>query len=488
MNNTQKIVEKKLIFPHLLNSSSVEDLGHHAGYYRIKNSHAARMFYFFFESRFKKRDPVVIWLQGGPGCSSEFALFHENGPFTIANNDSMTLMWNEFGWDQVSNILYIDQPIGTGFSYSSDERDLRQNEEDVSNDLYDFMQAFFEEHPQFQSNDFYITGESYAGHYIPAFASRVIKGNNNKEGIHLNLKGCAIGNGLTNPIIQYEAYADYALQNKLINESDYKHINTHLFPECKRIATLCGTKGDAECSKAFSACSSIFYFIWNTAGNINPYDIRKQCIDRGDSCYDVSNMEKFLNLKSVRQALGVGNIEFIKCNDNVRKKMLNDWMKNLEVGIPSLLSDGIQLLIYAGEYDLIHNWLGKYNWVHAMEWSGKQNFSQAANISFVVDGAEAGILKNHGPLSFLKVFDAGHMVPMDQPKAALEMLKRWTQDNLTGQAVRPVPTQSHHLKKYIVVLIVVISSVIVIIVIIALYPWLPSVLYTKVKMGYYRNV
>lgn len=97
------------------------------------------MFYFFFESRSRKTDPVVIWLTGGPGCSSELALFYENGPFKIENNSS--LVWNEFGWDQASNLLFVDQPTGTGFSYSSDKRDIRHNEEGVSDDLYDFLQV-----------------------------------------------------------------------------------------------------------------------------------------------------------------------------------------------------------------------------------------------------------------------------------------------------------------------------------------------------------
>lgn len=123
------------------------------------------MFYFFFESRNSTKDPVVIWLTGGPGCSSELAVFYENGPFTIADN--MSLVWNDYGWDkvyclcqllklvmvysfkfhkftdfvQVSNLIYVDQPTGTGFSYSADKRDLRQNEEGVSNDLYDFLQV-----------------------------------------------------------------------------------------------------------------------------------------------------------------------------------------------------------------------------------------------------------------------------------------------------------------------------------------------------------
>ncbi|KAK9282657.1 hypothetical protein L1049_010877 [Liquidambar formosana] len=138
--SSSKIVEKPLRFPNLVDPSvSVEDLGHYAGYYKIQNSHAAKMFYFFFESRNNKKDPIVIWLTGGPGCSSELAVFYENGPFSIASN--LSLVWNEYGWDKASNLLYVDQPIGTGFSYSSDRRDIRHNEEGVSNDLYDFLQA-----------------------------------------------------------------------------------------------------------------------------------------------------------------------------------------------------------------------------------------------------------------------------------------------------------------------------------------------------------
>lgn len=87
------------------------------------------------------------------------------------------------------------------------------------------------------------------------------------------------------------------------------------------------------------------------------YDIRKQCV--GDLCYDFSNMETFLNKKLVRDALGVGDIDFVSCSTTVYEAMLMDWMRNLEVGIPALLEDGIKVLVYAGEYDLICNWLGE---------------------------------------------------------------------------------------------------------------------------------
>ncbi|KAF2300654.1 hypothetical protein GH714_014989 [Hevea brasiliensis] len=408
-----QIVEKPLKL-HLLGDPeiSVQDLGHHAGYYKLPHAKDAsistsvlvlvpcqlyianapyylQVVLLFFESRNSKDDPVVIWLTGGPGCSSELALFYENGPFHLSKNKS--LIWNDYGWDKASNLIYVDQPIGTGFSYTTDANDIRHDENGVSNDLYDFLQAFFKEHPQFVKNDFYITGESYAGHYIPAFAARVHQGNKNKEGIQINLKGFAIGNGLTDPGIQYKAYTDYALDKKLIQKYDYDRINK-LVPECEQAIKACGTDGESACDTAYVNCNNIF--------------------------------------SEILDVVGVGNLDFVSCSSEVYDAMVLDWMRNLEVGIPAVLEDGIRVLIYAGEEDLICNWLGNSRWVHAMEWSGQQDFGAAPTVPFVVEGAEAGQMKSHGPLTFLKVREAGHMVPMDQPKAALQMLKSWMQGKL----------------------------------------------------------
>lgn len=86
------------------------------------------------------------------------------------------------------------------------------------------------------------------------------------------------------------------------------------------------------------------------------YDVRKEC--NGGLCYDFSNMENYLNQGSVRDALGVGSQKFVSCSPLVYEAMLTDWMRNMEVGIPTLLEDGVKLLVYAREYDLICNWLG----------------------------------------------------------------------------------------------------------------------------------
>jgi serine carboxypeptidase-like clade 4 len=289
--------------------------------------------------------------------------------------------------------------------------------------MYDFFQAFFALHPEYAKNKFYVTGESYAGHYVPAVASRLHKAAKEKEGVPINLKGFAIGNGLTQPDIQYEAYADYALDMNLITATDHERLSK-LYPACAASIKLCGPKGTIGCIAALIICQSIFSSILALTGNINYYDVRKEC--EGALCYDFSNLDTFLNNETTREALGVGHRKFVACSPLVYEAMAVDWMRNLEKGIPKLLEDGIELLVYAGEFDLICNWLGNSRWVTAMEWSGQMDYAKANWKEFEVDGVEAGLTTGYGPLQFLKVHDAGHMVPMDQPKNSLEMLYRWT--------------------------------------------------------------
>ncbi|CAI0452811.1 unnamed protein product [Linum tenue] len=381
---------------------SIQQFGHYAGYYSLPNTKGAKMFYFFFESRVNKTDaPVVIWLTGGPGCGSEVALFFENGPFKL-NND-LSLEWNDYGWDMASNILFVDQPTGTGFSYTTDKNDLRSNEADISNDLYNFLQEFFKGHPKYANNDFYITGESYAGHYIPPLASRIFKGNKNNEGIHINMKGFAIGNGLTDPAIQYRAYPEFALAAKLISKSDHDSIVSELVPVCESDIADCNAHGGDPCLYGQDSCNSIFESILSIARDIND---------------------------NVKSALGVKDIDFVSCSSVVHNAMMGDWMVDYETGIPTLLENGIKVLIYAGEYDLICNWMGNSNWVNAMKWSGQQKFQGASTVPFMAGNTKSGELKSYGPLAFLKVYNAGHMVPMDQPKAALQMLQGWMQGKI----------------------------------------------------------
>lgn len=107
--------------------------------------------------------PFVVWLTGGPGCSSTLALLTENGPCKV-NDDGATTSVNPYSWTEAAHVLWLDQPAGVGFSYG-EEND--SNEAMISEDAYYFLQAFFQAYPQYARKDpfLYIVGESYGGTY-----------------------------------------------------------------------------------------------------------------------------------------------------------------------------------------------------------------------------------------------------------------------------------------------------------------------------------
>lgn len=96
---------------------------------------------------------------------------------------------------QNASVIWLDQPAGSGFSFADHEQDYATNEDEVSQYVYTFLLNFFAQYPQYQHLDFYVTGESYGGHFVPAVASRIVRGNNGEEGVHINLKAIAVGNG-----------------------------------------------------------------------------------------------------------------------------------------------------------------------------------------------------------------------------------------------------------------------------------------------------
>ena len=170
----------------------------HSGYFKLGDQNK-EYFYWFFESRNDPaNDPTVMWLTGGPGCSSMMALLTENGPCWVQSDGTTT--HNEFSWNEKANVVWVDQPPGTGFS----KGDYDHDEAGVGKDMYLFLQALFQEFPQYNKR-FFVTGESYAGHYVPAVTHEIWKRNKNLESgfVTINMEGFAIGNGLTAPEIQY---------------------------------------------------------------------------------------------------------------------------------------------------------------------------------------------------------------------------------------------------------------------------------------------
>ena len=383
------------------------------------------IFYWMFQSRSApETDPLVLWLTGGPGCASEVALFYENGPYQFSEDS--TLKTNQYSWNQVSNLLYVDQPIGTGFSKGG-IHDAR-SETEVAEDMAQMLRGFLEQNPEFEGRDFYITGESYAGHYVPAISYYLV---NNATDVNLNLKGMAIGNGLTDPYEQYPQYAKFSYENGLISKK-WEDVLNGGFKACQALIYESQQKGGRILDVAALEYCQILAdtCIGNPMSpKFNVYDIRIPC-DTPPLCYDFSQSDAFLNRDDVQQVLGVTGRKWVECDSMVHTYLLGDWMLNLMPQVASILDNtDIEVLVYSGDKDWICNWRGGEAWTAATKWAGKESFNSAEYEKWLVEGEAAGEMRQYGNLHFLRVYEAGHMVPMDQPANALAMLTRFIQND-----------------------------------------------------------
>ncbi len=408
---------------HAAEGALCDPVKQYSGYYKLTTGDK-NYFYWFFESRnAPATDPVVLWMTGGPGCSSEVALFGENGPCSVNANGTDTVT-NKWSWNSNASVLYIDQPAGTGFSYGAGKD---HNEKGVARDMYDFLQQFFAAHPEYAGLDFYAFGESYAGHYVPAVTHQIWQNNQNlpSGAKTINLKGTSVGNGLTDPSIQYKYYADMA-----ISTNDHKPAVSNATHALMKAATApcialidgCNKGVPSSCIDATDTCNLGLLEPYTLTG-MNPYDMRVKC-EKPPLCYDFSNVATYLAREDVRKALGVGDRKWTDCNHAVALEfeLAGDWMHNYQTMIPDQLAAGIRVLIYAGDQDFICNWLGNQAWTQALEWPHQAEFNSTQPVDWEVAGNKAGTLQSSNGFSFLRVYDAGHMVPRDQPENALAML------------------------------------------------------------------
>ena len=160
----------------------------------------------------------MLWLNGGPGCSSLFGLFTENGPFRIGN-DSQTVSLDQNSWNALANVLYLESPFGVGYSYTTKNGSFKHNDDTTARMNYLAVEDFFAKYPQFANNSFYITGESYGGVYVPTLAKEFY---DNKSKI--NLKGIAVGDGYFDVPILKEALMDQANAHGVIDDEMHNQV------------------------------------------------------------------------------------------------------------------------------------------------------------------------------------------------------------------------------------------------------------------------
>ncbi|KAF2637301.1 alpha/beta-hydrolase [Massarina eburnea CBS 473.64] len=465
--------------------------------HRLYNAH---MYFWFFRARKDPSTaPLTVWLQGGPGVPSITAAVGENGPCSILP-DSKTTELNPWSWNDRVNMLYIDQPVQTGFSYdslvngtlneiplpfqykpnnfstgipetnltfhtgtfaSSNPNNAPNTTIAASKIMYHFMQAWMQDFPEYKTKDnkFSIWGESYDGHYGPAFAEYF---ETRAEAIEKNITATNITGistediplhldtvGFINPCIDIDTqmpfYPEFAFNNtydiQLISEANYAYAISSA-PKCKEMSTICKTLADAKdpeglgnVAEVNKACFSAYDFCFSSmhqnytlhptpAKARNNFDIAAPAAPES---FPPKWAAGYLNQAHIQQALGVplnftgasalNMAAFNNTGDFVRGHQLRD--------LGTLLDRGVKVALVFGDRDYQCNWLGGEALSLAIESKFSAGFKTAEYADIVTNKTYVGgLVRQYANLSFSRVFRAGHEVPFYQPETAYEIFNR----------------------------------------------------------------
>ena len=385
-----------------------------AGHLSVNEKCGDYLFFWLFESQADpSKDPLVVWLNGGPGSSSMLGLFAENGPYKI--NDDLTLSENPYSWNKNANFLVIDQPAGTGLSFvvkKEDRNCYTKTEEIATQQLLTGLKQFFQLYPEYANNDLYIFGESFAGRYIPMLA-HAIQQHNNTAQTKINLTGIGIGDGWVAPLIQEATYGDYAYAHGLIDNIQKDQVD-QLYNNCEIAVKESGSVASAEADKI---CNKIEEYIVKVSGGVNVYDVRRT----GDYTFD--KIATYLNQTVVREALYVSPLagSWTESSEIVAD-ILERGEQNSSAHLFPKLIETIRVLIYNGLYDMDCNFMGTDKWLASINWTGGKDFNNLPRNPWIDNGKVLGSYRTSGNLTQVLVNGAGHLVPMDQPESALKLL------------------------------------------------------------------
>jgi len=388
----------------------------YSGFLNVDKVNNGNMFFWFFPAESDRENaPLVIWLQGGPGGSSMFGLLKLHGPIltTADENDVLTgVAANPDSWGKKHNMLYIDNPVGAGFSFSDK---MPTTQQEITENLYEFMQQWLTLFPMYQPNPFYPFGESYAGKYVPSLTKYIHEMNEaDNEKIKINLAGMGIGDGWMSP--QHNGrYANFLYQVGLI-DGNQRDIALDMEADAQTLID------DGQYTAAWQSWNVEFDYVLTNMGCDYYYNIALCDFDPKED-----NYEDFCNLESTRQAIHVGNMPFPNPG-NVYGSMIGVFMETQMHDIEFVLDQGYKTLIYDGNFDIICNHSGVLDMLADLQWIGKSAYDKAGRSVYThhASGDVVGYLTSAESLRVLVVRNAGHMVPLSQPPYAQQMMEEFT--------------------------------------------------------------
>ncbi|XP_051188149.1 serine carboxypeptidase 1 [Lolium perenne] len=380
----------------------------YGGYVTVDEKNGRALFYYFVEAASDPAaKPLLLWLNGGPGCSSiGYGAMMELGPFRV-NSDNKTLSTNKHAWNNVANVIFLESPAGVGFSYSNTTSDYDDSgDQRTADDAFLFLVNWLERFPEYKGRAFYISGESYGGHYVPQLAATILTHNmNNPTRTSLNLQGILVGNPLLDNNMRAKGAAVYMWSHGVISDEVWANITKN----CK----FDGSDGDA-----------CYYADVHDSGNIDQYDIYGPvCILASDGTFypsrniagydpcSIHHVDAYLNDPEVQKALHARSTKWSHL-------VLLGWKDSPVSMVPTLkwlLEHQLPVWLFSGDFDSMCPLIATRYTINDLGVAVTEPlrpWSEGKEVGGYVQGYTRGLV-------FAIVRGAGHMVPSFQPERAL---------------------------------------------------------------------
>ncbi|KAL7603806.1 hypothetical protein Lser_V15G15632 [Lactuca serriola] len=402
------------------------------GYVGVGKDEEVQLFYYFVESqRNPKKDPLLLYLTGGPGTSGIVPFLYQIGPlkFKYANSrrTKVNLEVNPYSWTKTANVIFIDLPVGTGFSYAKTWESSRSNDSLVATHAYDFTRKWLIDHPKFLTNPLYITGISYMGIIIPNVVSKIYNGNERKVKPKLNIKGFLIVNPLTDKFIDFNSRIEFAYRAALIEDEIYEPAKEncegkYVYVDPNNTLCLNSLRPINECL----ARINVNHILEPLCDTQDPKSICRESI------YFYSNT--WANTKAVRQALHirertVDNWQFT--NTSIRALYgKNDtiiYSYNIFNSLAyhkKLITKNCHALIINGDHDMTFPYMGTKQWINSLNLT-TVNTWKPWFVSSQVAGYQKTYSKAKYSLRYATIKGAGHSVALYKPEEAWVIVEAW---------------------------------------------------------------
>nr|AZH81167.1 serine carboxypeptidase-like protein [Gastrodia elata] len=407
------------------------------GYVPINEESGAEFFYYFVESeRNPKEDPIILWLTGGPGCSGFIGLAVHMGPLNIQTDNFdgnlPALVINPHSWTKLASMIFLDWPVGTGFSFSRTNEDYFNEDNQAKKQIYTFLRKWFLDHPNFVSNPFYMGGESYGGKMAPLVSHEIVEGNEQGINPQINFKGYLIGNPSTVQTLDKNYVVPHAFGLGIIPEELYKAIQTN-----------CVSEDYQKPNKAI--CAAHLQVFNKFVSEINSFGILEPvCSDEPPtSLVGVSKLHRSLEETTDISCITPDLLANYWANNHITRNYLKiktgkvgRWHRcnfnfatfNYNRSIPSsvpyhknLTTKGYRALVYSGDHDLRIPYLGTLEWIKSLgflvldPWRSWHSGGQVA-------GYTMAFANN---LTFATIKGGNHLAVTNRPMQGFDMFERW---------------------------------------------------------------